>query len=89
MADFTPIHPGEVLLKDFIEPLEVSHDKLAADLCTSEQHMGEIITGNRSITVETAMRLASFFGTSPQFWLNMQHQYDLVVFQKNNGGNGC
>lgn len=82
MADFIPIHPGEILLKDFIEPLEVSHDKLAAALCTSEQRVSEIIIGHRSITVETAMRLAGFFGTSPQFWLNMQHQYDVVFFQK-------
>lgn len=73
MADFIPIHPGEVLLKDFMEPMEMSHDQLAAALCISAQRTGEIVNGRRSITVGIAMRLASLFGTTPRFWLNLQH----------------
>lgn len=79
MADYISIHPGEVLLKDFMEPMGVSHAKLAAALCITAQRTGEIVNGRRAITVDVAMRLASLFGTTPRFWLNLQHQYDLAL----------
>lgn len=85
MADLIPIHPvhpGEVLLKDFMEPMGMSHDQLTAALCISAQRFGDILIGHRSITVDTATRLASVFGTTPQFWLNLQHQYDQDLSQE-------
>lgn len=86
MADFIPIHPGEVLLIDFMEPMGMSHDQVAAALCTSAQRAGEIVNGRRAITVEAAMCLASLFGTTPQFWLKLQHQYDLALSQEKGMG---
>lgn len=86
MADYIPIHPGEVLLIDFMKPMGMSHDQLAAALCTSAQRAGEIVNGRHALTVDAAMRLASLFGTTPQFWLNLQHQYDLALSQEKGMG---
>lgn len=74
-----PIHPGEVLLADFLEPLEITQYRLAQGLSVPARRINEIIHGKRSISADTALRLARFFGTSDQFWLNLQAWYDLEV----------
>lgn len=68
-----PSHPGEVLLKDFLEPMEISAGELADAICVPDQQIDEILNEKRSITVSTALKLSKFFGNSPQFWLNLQH----------------
>lgn len=72
-----PIHPGEVLLEDFLEPLELSQYRLAKGINVPPRRINEIVHGTRAITADTALRLARFFGTSEQFWLNLQNRYDL------------
>ncbi|HYW08212.1 MAG TPA: HigA family addiction module antitoxin [Longimicrobium sp.] len=74
-----PIHPGEVLLEDFLHPLGLSQYRLARDLSVPPRRINEIVHGKRAVTADTALRLARFFGTSEQFWLNMQSRYDLEV----------
>jgi addiction module HigA family antidote len=70
-------HPGVVLLEEFLKPLSISRNKLAMDIHVPATRVGEIVHGRRSITAETALRLAQYFGTSPEFWLNLQQSYDL------------
>lgn len=72
-----PIHPGEVLLADFLEPLALSQYRLAHDMSVPPRRINEIVHGTRAITADTALRLARFFGTSERFWLNLQARYDL------------
>jgi len=72
-----PIHPGEVLLADFLEPLDVSQYRLAHGVSVPPRRINEIVHGKRAVTADTALRLARFFGTSAQFWLNLQARYDL------------
>ncbi len=72
-----PIHPGEVLLDDFLEPLGLSQYRLAKGINVPPRRINEIVHGMRAITADTALRLARFFGTSEQFWLNLQNRYDL------------
>jgi addiction module HigA family antidote len=80
MADkLSPIHPGEVLLEEFIKPMDLSQNRLAIDIGVDARRINEIVLGKRSITADTALRLARFFGNSPQFWLGLQTQYDLDV----------
>jgi antitoxin HigA-1 len=80
MADkLYPIHPGEVLLEEFIKPLKLSQNRLAIDIGVDARRINEIVLGKRSVTADTALRLARFFGNSPQFWLGLQTQYDLDV----------
>ncbi|MBV8774163.1 MAG: HigA family addiction module antidote protein [Deltaproteobacteria bacterium] len=74
-----PIHPGEILLEEFLKPLGMSMNKLAEELHVAANRITQIVEGNRSITGETALRLARYFGTSPEFWLGMQKDYDLQV----------
>ena len=74
-----PVHPGEVLLEDFLKPLEMSQYRLAKGLSVPPRRINEIVLGKRAITADTALRLARFFGTSDQFWLNLQAAYDLDV----------
>jgi len=74
-----PIHPGEILLAEFLEPLALSQYRLAHDLSVPPRRINEIVHGKRSITADTALRLGRYFGTSAQFWLNMQTRYDLEV----------
>ena len=74
---FSPIHPGEILLEEYLKPLGISRNRLGIDLGIPPQRIGEIARGRRSITLDTALRLAKYFRTSPQFWLNMQTRYDL------------
>jgi addiction module HigA family antidote len=73
----SPIHPGEVLQADFLEPMGVSQYRLAKGVRVSPRRINEIVHGKRSITADTALRLARFFGTSERFWLNLQNRYDL------------
>jgi addiction module HigA family antidote len=74
-----PIHPGEILLEEYLVPLKISQNRLGRDLGVPAQRVNEIIRGKRSITVDTALRLAKYFKTSPQFWLNLQMNYDLEM----------
>jgi addiction module HigA family antidote len=74
-----PIHPGEVLLEDFLGPLGLTQYRLARDLSVPPRRINEIVHGKRAITADTALRLARYFGTSEQFWLNLQSRYDLEV----------
>lgn len=75
----SPIHPGEVLLEEFLKPMELSQNRLAIDIGVDARRINEIVLGKRSVTADTALRLARFFGNSPQFWLGLQSQYDLDV----------
>ena len=75
----SPIHPGEVLLEEFIKPMKLSQNRLAIDIGVDARRINEIVLGKRSISADTALRLARFFGNSPQFWLGLQTQYDLDV----------
>src|SRR4030067_615437 len=72
-----PIHPGEVLQHEFLEPLGVSQYRLAKDISVPPRRINEIVLGKRSISADTALRLARYFGNSPQFWLGLQMDYDL------------
>jgi addiction module HigA family antidote len=72
-----PVHPGEILLEEYLIPLGISQNKLGRDLGVPAQRINEIIRGKRAITVDTALRLARYFHTTPQFWLNLQSHYDL------------
>jgi antitoxin HigA-1 len=75
----SPIHPGEVLLEEFIKPMSLSQNRLAIDIGVDARRINEIVLGKRAITADTALRLARFFGNSPQFWLGLQTQYDLDI----------
>ena len=74
-----PVHPGEILLEEYLKPLGISQNRLGRDLGVPAQRINEIIRGKRSITVDTALRLARYFDTTPQFWLNLQLHYDLEM----------
>jgi antitoxin HigA-1 len=74
-----PIHPGEILLEEFLKPLGMSMNKLAEKLRVPANRITQIVEGRRGITGETALRLARYFATSPEFWLGMQKDYDLQV----------
>jgi addiction module HigA family antidote len=78
----SPIHPGEILLEDFMKPLGLSQYRLAHDIGVTPIRISQIVNGERSITVDTAMRLARYFGTSPALWLRLQVRYDLEVAEK-------
>lgn len=73
------IHPGEILLEEFLNPLGISQYQLAKALSVPPRRINEIVHGQRSITADTALRLARYFGTSERFWLNLQSRYDLEV----------
>ena len=86
MADkLSPIHPGEVLLEEFIKPMNLSQNRLAIDIGVDARRINEIVLGKRSVTADTALRLARFFGNSPQFWLGLQTQYDLDIAEDHIG----
>ncbi|MBN1227366.1 MAG: HigA family addiction module antidote protein [Deltaproteobacteria bacterium] len=76
-----PIHPGEILREEFLEPMGISQYKLAKDISVPPRRINEIVHGKRSITADTALRLGRFFNMSPQFWLNLQTRYNLEVTQ--------
>jgi antitoxin HigA-1 len=73
----TPIHPGEILLEEFLKPLDMTMNRLAVEIHVPPNRITHIVSGLRGITGETALRLARYFGTSPEFWLNLQARYDL------------
>jgi antitoxin HigA-1 len=77
----SPIHPGEVLLEDFMKPLGLTQYRLAHDIGVTPIRISQIVNGQRAISVDTAMRLARYFGTSAAVWLRMQVRYDLEVAQ--------
>ncbi len=74
-----PIHPGEVLLEEFLKPMGISQNRLALNIGVPPRRINEIVLGKRGISADTALRLAKFFGTSAEFWLGLQAQYDLDV----------
>src|SRR5215475_15750767 len=74
-----PVHPGEILLEEFLTPLAVSQYRLAKEIAVSARRINEIVHGQRRISADTALRLARFFGTSERFWVNLQSRYDLEV----------
>ena len=78
-TNMSPIHPGEVLLADFLEPLGVTQHRLAVSIGVPPRRINEIVHGKRGVSADTALRLARYFGTSDRFWLNLQSRYDLEV----------
>lgn len=76
---FPPIHPGEILLDEFLVPMGISQYRLAKDISVPPRRINEIVHGKRSITADTALRLARYFGNTERFWLNLQTHYDLEV----------
>ena len=79
MSKLTPIHPGEVLMEDFITPLGITQHSVAVAIGVPPRRINEIVHGQRRISADTALRLARFFGTSERFWINLQARYDLEV----------
>ena len=77
--ELSPVHPGEVLLEEFLRPMGLSQNRLALDIGVPPRRINEIVLGKRSITADTALRLARYFGNSPQFWLGLQRDYDLDI----------
>ena len=74
---FDPIHPGEILLEEFLKPMNISQYRLAKDINVPARRINEIVQGKRAISVDTALRLSRYFSLSDRFWLNMQTQFDL------------
>ena len=74
-----PVHPGEILLEEFLKPMDLSQNRLALDIGVPARRINEIVLGKRRVTADTALRLARYFGNSPQFWLGLQMDYDLDV----------
>jgi addiction module HigA family antidote len=74
-----PIHPGEILLEEFLIPMEISQYRLAQDINVPARRINEIVLGKRAITADTALRLSEYFGLSEKFWLNLQMRYNLEV----------
>ena len=76
---FPPVHPGEILLEEFLKPLGMSQHRLAKEMSVPPRRINEIVHGTRAVTADTALRLSRFFGTTAQFWMNLQTAYDLEV----------
>lgn len=74
-----PVHPGEILLEEFLKPMDISQYRLAKDISVPARRINEIVLGKRAITPDTALRLSRYFGLSDRFWLNIQTRYDLEV----------
>jgi len=81
-----PIHPGEILMEEFLKPMTISQYKLAKDISVAPIRINEIVHGQRAISADTALRLGRYFGMSPQFWLNLQSHYDLAMAEDQIGG---
>ncbi len=77
--DLKPVHPGEVLLEEFLKPMNLSQNRLALDIGVPPRRINEIVLGKRSVTADTALRLGRYFQMSPQFWLGLQMDYDLDI----------
>lgn len=82
----TPVHPGEILLEDFLGPMDITQYRLAKDISVPARRINEIVHGMRAISADTALRLARYFRTSERFWLNLQTRYDLEI-EKDRLGN--
>ena len=76
---YAPIHPGEILLEELLEPLGISQYRLAKDISVPPRRINEIVLGKRAVTPDTALRLSLFFGLSERFWLNLQTRYDIEI----------
>jgi addiction module HigA family antidote len=76
---FAPVHPGEILLEEFLQPMGISQYRLAKDVSVHARRINEIIHGKRSISADTALRLSRYFGVSERFWLNLQARYDIEI----------
>jgi len=83
--ELEPIHPGEILLEEFLNPMDISQYRLAKDLSVDPRRINEIVHGKRAISADTALRLGRYFSMSPQFWLNLQSHYDLEVLDMESG----
>jgi addiction module HigA family antidote len=75
----TPVHPGEILVREFLDPLDLTQYRVAVDIIVPPRRINEIVLGKRGITADTALRLARYFKTTEQFWLNLQTHYDLEI----------
>jgi addiction module HigA family antidote len=84
--DMAPIHPGTILLEEFLKPMDISQYRLAKDTSVPARRINEIVHGKRSITADTALRLGKFFNMTPQFWMNLQSRYDLEIAEDNLAG---
>jgi len=91
MADFAPVHPGEILQEEFMKPLGLSQYALAKALCVPQMRIHDIVHGKRGISPDTALRLARYFGTTPEFWLNLQMLWELETTRDKLGAEieGC
>ncbi len=85
MAKLKNIHPGEILLEEFLVPMDISQNALARGIVVSPRRVNEIVLGKRAITADTALRLARYFGTSEQFWMGLQSDFDLEEARKQLG----
>ena len=85
MSEMSPVHPGEVLLEEFLEPMGVTQHHVALVVGVPPRRINEIVHGKRRITADTALRLARYFGTTDRFWLNLQIRYDLEVVKDHLG----
>ena len=83
--EFPPIHPGEILLEEFLKPMGISQYRLSKDISVDPRRINEIVHGQRSISANTALRLGRFFGTSARLWINLQSHYDLDVQEETIG----
>ncbi len=79
MTTITPVHPGEILMEEFLKPLQISQNRLAVAIGVPPRRINEIVHGKRRITADTALRLARYFGTSARYWLNLQTRFDLEI----------
>jgi len=82
MKKIPAVHPGEILFEEFLKPMNISQNQLGRDLGVSPRKINEIIHGKRSITADTALRLGTYFGNSPSFWLGLQMDYDLDIAEE-------
>lgn len=80
-----PVHPGEVLLEEFLKPLGISQNRLALSMRVPSRRINEIVLGKRGISADTALRLSRCLNTTPEFWMNLQNRYDLDMARQNNG----
>ena len=78
-AKLPPVHPGEILLEEFMNPMAITQYRLSKDIGVHPRRINQIVHGNRAVTADTALRLSRYFGTSERFWLNLQNRYDLEV----------
>ena len=85
MVKLPNVHPGEILLEEFLKPMQISQNKIARDICVPPRRINEIVHGKRAITADTALRLSKYFGVSESFWMGLQADYDLEEARKELG----